>query len=128
VSSHEALSEYRIGTGAFQIGSMTMNARRTYCLTHFGPLFVTALGGWIAFHLANSGTLYVVPGIIVAGLLAYGGTLVALRTHAGRDLRMTYPATQTTERFATPTVIAPRTLARFSTRPAFDVMDIAAGD
>ncbi len=105
-----------------------MNARRTYSLTHFGPLFVTALGGWMAFHLANSGTLYVVPGMIVAGLLAYGGTLVALRTHAARDLQTAYPATQTTERFSTPTVAAPRTLARISIRPAFDAMDIAAGD
>jgi len=107
---------------------MTMDARHTHSLTHFGPLFVTALGGWMAFHLVNSSTLYVVPGMIVAGLLAYGGTLVALRTHAARDLRTTYPATRMTERFSTPTVAAPRTLARFSTRPAFNVMDIAAGD
>ncbi len=103
-----------------------MNARRTHSLTHFGPLFVTALGGWMAFHLVNSGTLYVVPGMIVAGLLAYGGTLVALRTQTARDLRMTYPVTRTTERFATPMVVVPRT--RFSTRPAFDALDIAAGD
>ncbi len=103
-----------------------MNARHTHSLTHFGPLFVTALGGWMAFHLVNSGTLYVVPGMIVAGLLAYGGAFVALRTHTARDLRTTYPATRTTERFST--VAVPRTLAQFSTRPAFDAMDIAAGD
>ncbi len=105
-----------------------MNARHTHSLTHFGPLFVTALGGWMAFHLANSGTLYVAPGMIVAGLLAYGGTLVALRTYTARDLRMTSPAMRTTERFSTPTVVAPRTGTRFSTRSAFDAMDIAAGD
>ncbi len=105
-----------------------MNPRRTHSLTHFGPLFVTGLGGWIAFHLVNSGTLYVAPGMIVAGLLAYGGTLVALRTHTARDLRTTYPAARTTERFSTPTVAAPRKLARFSPRPVFDAMDIAAGD
>jgi len=103
-----------------------MNPRRTHIVTHFSPLFVTALGGWMAFNLANSGTLYLVPGLIVAGLLAYAGTLVALRTRAARDLRTAYPATRPTERFAT--VATPRTLARFSPRPAFDHMDIAAGD
>lgn len=105
-----------------------MNARRAYNLTHFGPLFVVALGGWMAFHLVNSGTLSVVPGIIVAGLLAYGGTLVALRTHTARDLRTMHPAARATERFSMPAIAAPRNPARFSTRPAFDVMDIAAGD
>ena len=105
---------------------MTMNRQRTHTLTHFGPLFITALGGWMAFHLVNSGTLYVVPGLIVAGLLAYGGTLIALRTQTVRDLRVTYPATRTTERFST--VAAPRNHARPTSRPAFSDMDIAAGD
>ncbi|MHB8645879.1 MAG: hypothetical protein ACYDAR_08855 [Thermomicrobiales bacterium] len=103
-----------------------MNRQQTHTLTHFGPLFITALGGWMAFHLVNSGTMYVVPGILVAGLLAYGGTLVALRLHPARNLRTTYPAARMTERF--PTVAAPRNPARFSPRPAFDGMDIAAGD
>lgn len=107
---------------------MAMNARRTYSLTHFGPLFVTALGGWMAFHLVNSGTLYMVPGILVAGLLAYGDTLVTLHMHAARDLRTMYPATRTTERFSTPKIATPRNLARLSPRPAFDALDIAAGD
>jgi hypothetical protein len=105
---------------------MTMNRQHTHTLTHFGPLFITALGGWMAFNLVNSGTLYVVPGLIVAGLLAYGGTLVALRTQTARDLRATDPATQTTERFST--VATPRNLARPTPRAAFSDMDIAAGD
>ncbi len=103
-----------------------MNPRRTHTMTHFGPLFVTALGGWIAFGLANSGTASIAPGVIVAGLLAYVGTLVALRTRMARDLRTTYPAARATERFVT--VATPRTAARFSPRPAFGDMDIAAGD
>ncbi len=103
-----------------------MNAHRTNALTHFGPLFVTALGGWMAFNLVNSGATYIVPGLIVAGLLAYAGTLVALRMHAARDLRTTYPTARTTERFSAGAV--PRILARFSPRSAFDGMDIAAGD
>jgi hypothetical protein len=105
---------------------MTMNRQRTHVLTHFGPLFITALGGWMAFHLVNSGTLYVVPGLIVAGLLAYGGTLVALRTQTVRDLRVTYPAVRMTERFST--VATPSNRARPMSRPAFSDMDIAAGD
>ncbi len=103
-----------------------MNPRRTHSLTHFGPLFVTALGGWMAFNLVNSGTLYIVPGLIVAGLLAYTGTIVALRTRTMRDLRTAYPVARTTERFAT--VATTRSLTRFSPRPAFTDMDIAAGD
>ncbi|MCA1669748.1 MAG: hypothetical protein LC793_20625 [Thermomicrobia bacterium] len=111
------------------IWSTTMNRRPTHTMTHFGPLFVTALGGWMAFSLANSGTLYVVPGIIVAGLLAYGGTLVALRTQTARDLRASTDVTaRATERFAMPMAAMPRNLGRFSPRPAFDGMDIAAGD
>ena len=103
-----------------------MNPRRTQTMTHFGPLFITALGGWMAFHLVNSGTTYLVPGMIVAALLAYGGTLVALRTQTVHDLRVTHSATRTTERF--PTVAASRIHTHFSPRPAFDAMDIAAGD
>ena len=103
-----------------------MNLRRTQTMTHFGPLFITALGGWMAFHLVNSGTMYLAPGMIVAALLAYGGTLVALRTQTMRDLRAIHPATRTTERF--PTVAPSRMPTRFSPRPAFDGMDIAAGD
>jgi len=96
-----------------------MNRQHTHTLTHFGPLFITSLGGWMAFNLVNSGAVYIVPGMIVAGLLAYAGTLVALRTQTSRDLR-------TTERFST--AAAPRIPARHSPRPAFDAMDIAAGD
>ncbi|MCA1725829.1 MAG: hypothetical protein LC748_16590 [Thermomicrobia bacterium] len=103
-----------------------MSSRRTHTTTHFGPLFVTVLGGWMAFNLANSGTLYLVPGLIVAVLLACAGTLVALRTRTARDLRTVYPTTRPTERFAT--VATPRTPARFSPRSAFDHRDIAAGD
>ncbi len=105
-----------------------MNPQRTHTVTHFGPLFITALGGWMAFNLANSGTLSVVPGVIIAALLAYGGTLVALHTQTMRDLRTTYPAARTTERFPVRAVAVPRTATRFSPRPAFDDMDIAAGD
>ncbi len=103
-----------------------MNPRHTHTLTHFGPLFVTTLGGWMAFHFINSGTMHIVPGIIVAGLLAYAGTLVALRARTTRDLQSVYPAMRTIERFTT--VATPRTLTRLSRRPAFDVIDIAAGD
>ncbi len=103
-----------------------MNRQHTHTLTHFGPLFVTALGGWMAFHLVNSGTLYVLPGMIVAALLAYGGTLVALRTQTARDVRTAYPAARTTERF--PTIATARTPVRLTPRPAFHDMDIAAGD
>ncbi len=103
-----------------------MNPRHTHTLTHFGPLFVTTLGGWMAFHLVNSGTMHIVPGMIVAGLLAYAGTLVALGPRTTRDRRSVYPAMRTTERFTA--VATPRNLSRFSPRPAFDVMDIAAGD
>jgi hypothetical protein len=70
---------------------MTMNAQRTSLLTHFGPLFLTALGGWMAFNLANSGTLSLVPGLIVAALIAYGGTLVALHARAARTTRSVSP-------------------------------------
>ena len=103
-----------------------MNPRRTQTMTHFGPLFLTALGGWMAFHLVNSGTLYLVPGMIVAALLAYGGTLVALRTQTVRNLRTTHSAARTTERF--PTTAAARMPTRFVPRRAYDAMDIAAGD
>lgn len=103
-----------------------MNPRHAHLLTHFGPLFVTALSGWMAFNLVNSGTTYILPGIIVAALLAYGGTLVALRARAAHDLRPAYPATRRTERFST--VAAARGTAHSSARPAFDAMDIAAGD
>ncbi len=125
-SSQEALTEYRIGTGAFRIESMTMNARHTHSLTHFVPLFVTAFGGWMTFHFVNSGTLYVAPGMIVAGLIAYGGMLVAFHTDTTRDLRTTYPVVRTSERFST--IVPSRNLARFSAGPAFNAMDIAAGD
>ena len=66
------------------------------------------------------------PGMIVAGLLAYGGTLVALRIQTVHHRQPIYPAARATTRF--PTVAAPRDLARFTPRPAFDDMDIAAGD
>ncbi len=103
-----------------------MTPRRIHILTHFGPLFITALGGWMGFNLVNSGTTYIVPGMIAAGLLAYAGTRVTLHTHMMHDLRPTYSAARPTERI--PVIAAPRHLARFSPRPAFDAMDIAAGD
>ncbi len=103
-----------------------MNAHRTAILSHFGPLFAIALGGWTAFNLVNSGSVHPLPGMVVALILAYAGTLVALRTRTAPDLRATYPHARTTGAFAiTPT-------PRVSTsRPAYasrDDMDIAAGD
>ena len=91
-----------------------MNTQRTSVLTHFGPLFLTTLAGWMAFHLANSGTLYLVPGLIVAALIAYGGTLVALRARIVRDIR--------------PVALPVRALFTMpSGEPRYE-MDIAAGD
>lgn len=93
-----------------------MNAHRATMLTHFGPLFLTALGGWTAFNAVNSGTLALVPGVIVAALLAYGGSLLALRYRAV-DRRMTAP----------PAPAARGTGTTPSGEPRYE-MDIAAGD
>ncbi len=103
-----------------------MNAHRTAILTHFGPLFAIALGGWTAFNLVDNGTVHLLPGMVVALILAYAGTLVALRTRTAPDLRATYPQARTTGAFA----IAPTQRATTS-RPVYaprDEMDIAAGD
>ncbi len=107
-----------------------MNLPRMHVLTHFGPLFLTALGGWVAFNLVNSGTAQMVPGVIVAGLLAYGGTLFASRIRTLADLRTTYSLAQTTQRFPTIPAAAPRgaTFGSPRYRPLRDDMDIAAGD
>jgi hypothetical protein len=105
---------------------MTMNAQRTSILTHFGPLFLTALGGWMAFQLVNSGTLYLVPGLIVAALIAYGGTLVALRTRTARDVQSISPPARVARQY--PAFAAPRGIYTMpSGEPRYE-MDIAAGD
>lgn len=103
-----------------------MNAYRTTVLTHFGLLFLTALSGWMAFHLANSGTIYLVPGVIVATLIAYGETVIALRWRAMRDVRPAPPAAPAVHRY--PPVAAPRGIFTMpSGEPRYE-MDIAAGD
>jgi hypothetical protein len=103
-----------------------MNAQRTATVTHFGPLFLTALGGWVAFHLVNSGTLYIGPGVIVAALLAYGGTLAALRLQAAAHLRATDPTTYVAQHY--PVTAKPRGIITMpSGEPRYE-MDIAAGD
>ena len=99
-----------------------MNTQRTPMMTHFGPLFLMALGGWTAFNVINSGAAYLVPGFIVSALLAYAGTLVALRLRTVQDLRATYPAARMSGAF--PAVTAPPA----TSRPAWDDMDVAAGD
>jgi hypothetical protein len=106
---------------------MTMNARRTFHLTHFGPLFLTALCGWTAFHLVNSGTAYLLPGVIVAGLLAYIGTLVTLhfRTEA-HDLRASYSPAYPARTY-TPVAMS-RSVLPMQARTWHGDMDIAAGD
>jgi hypothetical protein len=105
---------------------MTMNAQRTSILTHFGPLFITALSGWMAFNLANSGTLFLVPGLIVAALIAYGGTLVALRARKRRGVKsVTSPVRAARQR---PALATPRGIFTMpSGEPRYE-MDIAAGD
>ena len=102
-----------------------MNAQRTSILTHFGPLFLTALGGWMAFHLVNSGTLYLVPGLIVAALIAYGGTLFALLP-APRVRAIGRPEGARARQY--PVFAAPRGIYTMpSGEPRYE-MDIAAGD
>lgn len=103
-----------------------MNAQRTAILSHFGPLFLTALAGWMAFNLANSGTLYLVPGVIVAALIAYGGTLVALRARTAHAVWSVSPPVRTAHQY--PAMAAPRgSFAVPSGEPRYE-MDIAAGD
>ena len=103
-----------------------MNAQRTSIFTHFGPLFLTALGGWLAFHMANGGPLYLVPGLIVAALIAYGGTLIALRTPTVRTAQSVAPAARVARQY--PVYAAPRgTYTTLSGEPRYE-MDIAAGD
>lgn len=102
-----------------------MNTQRTATLTHFGPLFLTALGGWVAFHFVNSGTLHLVPGIIVAVLLAYGGSLLALRYRAVAP-RATYPSAPVARQYPAPAA-ARGIVTTPSGEPRYE-MDIAAGD
>lgn len=103
-----------------------MNAQRSSILTHFGPLFLTALGGWMAFHLANSGMLYLVPGLIVAALIAYGGTLIALRTRTASTIQSVSPPARVARQY--PTFAAPRGIYTMpSGEPRYE-LDIAAGD
>lgn len=105
-----------------------MNAQRSSILTHFGPLFLTALGGWIAFHLANSGTLYLVPGLIVAALIAYGGSLVALRARTVHDVQSVAPSARTARQYHYRAFAAPHGIYTMpSGEPRYE-MDIAAGD
>lgn len=53
---------------------------------HFAPLFMVAATAWVALQLAVSGGAHIVPGLIVAALLAAGGTRFAL----GDDTRETH--------------------------------------
>jgi hypothetical protein len=103
-----------------------MKVHRTATPTHFGPLFLTALCGWMAFNLANSGTLSLLPGMIVAALLAYGGTIIALRLQASDDPRAAYPTAHIARH--APTRATPRGIITTpSGEPRYE-MDIAAGD
>ena len=67
-----------------------MTPQQTRGFAHFMALFLAAFGGWISFSLVNTGAMYAVAGAIVAGLIAWGGTLLALRVTAAHDLRPTY--------------------------------------
>ena len=103
-----------------------MKAQRTATLTHFGPLFLTALGGWMAFNLVNSGTLYLVPGMVVAAFLAYSGTIIALRLQASRDPRAAYSTAHIARH--SPAMATPRGIIMTGTGEPRYGMDIAAGD
>lgn len=110
-----------------------MTPQQTRTATHFATLFAAALGGWLAFHLADAGEAHLFAGVIVAGLLAYGGTLVAAHATA-RDLRRTYrpnahvlPERPVSASF--PAVATPRggRLVAFPAARRYD-LDVAAGD
>ncbi len=45
---------------------------------HFVPLFMVAATAWVGLQLALSGGAHIAPGLIVAALLAAGGTRIAL--------------------------------------------------
>jgi hypothetical protein len=108
-----------------------MTPQQTRGFAHFAALFLAAFGGWIAFSLVNAGTAYALPGVIVAALIAYGGTLFALRNTGAQahDLRPTYrPNAHVYERLTT--APRPRTAGLVplpSRMPRYDV-DAAAGD
>lgn len=108
-----------------------MTAQQTRTAAQFATLFAAAFGGWVAFHLANAGETYPLGGVVVAALLAYGGTLVAAHATA-RDLRRTYRpiARVIPERSSSfPAVATPRggRLAAFPAARRHD-LDVAAGD
>lgn len=103
-----------------------MNARPTNLLTHFGPLFLTALVGWTLFGLMNGGTVALVPGIIVATALAYAGTLIALRWQTVQAPRVSSPSVHPPRTFVA--VAKPRNVTALPARSPRDAVDIAAGD
>jgi hypothetical protein len=101
-------------------------------LAHFIALFLSGFGGWIAFSLVNTGAMYPIAGVIVAALIAYGGTLFALRVSAGHDLRPTYrPNAHVYDSLRTtaplPRIQQGRLMMAPSGPPRYDV-DAAAGD
>jgi hypothetical protein len=67
-----------------------MTPQQTRGFAHFIALFLAAFGGWVTFSLVNAGEAYPLAGGIVAALIAYGGTLLAMRMTAAHDLRPTY--------------------------------------
>lgn len=109
-----------------------MTSQQLRTATHFATLFAAAFGVWVAFHLANAGETYMLAGVVVAGLLAYGGTLVAAQATA-RDLRRTYRPTarllpERPMAVSFPAVATPRG-GRLTTLPALrHDLDVAAGD
>jgi len=95
-------------------------------------LFLAGFGGWIAFSLVNTGETYSFAGVIVAGLIAYGGTLFALRVSTAHDLRPTYrPNAHVYDSLRTTTPLPRIQPGRLMTAPSgpprYDV-DVAAGD
>lgn len=105
-----------------------MTTQRRRMIAHAGPLFITAFGGWSLFHLVNGGGYaYVLPGVIVAALLAYAGAKLALRL----DDRA---RTASRAAVAAPLPMAlrilpprPASITTFPTRQV-EYMDMAAGD
>ncbi len=107
-----------------------MTPQQTRGFAHFMALFLAAFGGWLSFSLVNTGETYAVAGVIVAALIAYGGTLVALRVTAVHDLRPTYrPNAHVYDgiRSTAPLPRPSRLAALPSGMPRYDV-DAAAGD
>jgi hypothetical protein len=107
-----------------------MTPQQTRGFAHFMALFLAAFGGWVAFSMVNANEAYPVAGAIVAGLIAYGGTLVAMRATAAHDLRPTYrPNAHIYETARFPTVMArpSRLVTHPPGAPRYEV-DAAAGD